>query len=166
MVVVPMASSQETRIACCGSKVWVVNVTCDGTLTPTSRRTVRVTSLPTELPTTTPESCTTNSDFDLCLSLDNSCSICGFRIDKCLFCELALPSTYCNNCSDIIKFSKLMVFMLEQFEADKSFSVVQFATNSQIIRNLAMANETLGVLNNVRYSGGSTEIGNPMRLCQ
>ncbi|KAL7489041.1 hypothetical protein ACHAWX_000232 [Stephanocyclus meneghinianus] len=59
-----------------------------------------------------------------------------------------------------------MVFALEQFEANKSFSVVQFATNAQLIRNLAMANETLDVLDNVRYTGGSTEFGNPIRMCQ
>ena len=59
-----------------------------------------------------------------------------------------------------------MVFALEQFEANKSFSVVQFATNAQLIRNLAMTNETLGVLDNVRYTSEITEFGNPMRLCQ
>ncbi|KAL7522406.1 hypothetical protein ACHAWX_007092 [Stephanocyclus meneghinianus] len=156
---------------------WAVIGTCDGTRTPTSRPTVRVvTSSPTELPTTKPVSCTTKADFNLCLALDNSGSICGFGIDDCLFCEPALfcsnlfsflpPSTCCNNYADIIEFSKLMVFALEQFEAEKSFSLVQFATNAQLISNLATANVTLDVLDNVRYTGGSTEFGEPIRLCQ
>ncbi|KAL3798986.1 hypothetical protein HJC23_005125 [Cyclotella cryptica] len=155
---------------------WAVKGTCDGTLTPTSRPTVRVTSSPTEFPTMKPALCTTKADFNLCLALDNSGSICGFGIDDCLFCEPALfcsnlfsflpPDTCCNNYADIIEFSKLMVLALDQFDAEKSFSVVQFATNAQLISNLATANDALDVLDNVRYTGGSTDFSDPIRLCQ
>jgi len=142
---------------------WSVIGACDGTLPPTSYP--------------TPTTCTIKSDFNLCLALYNSGSVCNnFLSSECLFCQ---PSFFCQNlfsflpreqcCQnyiDIIDFSKLMVFALDQFEADKSFSVVQFATSAQLASDLSPANETIDALDRMEFSGGATDHADAIRQCQ
>jgi hypothetical protein len=143
---------------------WTVIGPCDGTLTPISK------------PTMDPVSCTTKKAFNLCFALDNSGSVCSFGVGECLFCEPAIwcqdslfspAQPYCcSNYKDVTTFSKLMIFALSQFEAEKSFSVVQFSTYAQLVGNLATADETLTVLDNMHYTGGSTDHAAAISRCQ
>jgi Mg-chelatase subunit ChlD len=59
-----------------------------------------------------------------------------------------------------------MVFALDQFEADKSFSIVQFSTSAQLASGLSSANETMEALDNAQYTGGSTDHADAIRTCQ
>jgi hypothetical protein len=149
---------------------WSVIGTCDGTLPPTPN--------PTPRPTETSTTCTIKSGFNLCLALDNSGSVCNkFLAGECLFCQ---PSLFCQNlfsflpreqcCQnyvDMVEFSKLMVYTLDNFfEADKSFSVVQFATSAQLASGLSTASETMDALDRMEFSGGATDHADAIRQCQ
>ena len=163
---------------------WDVIGECEGTLDPTPKPSSPPSPYPTSLPTPQPTPypteastiCTTKADFNLCLALDNSGSVCNFGIGECLFCE---PSLFCQNlfsflpkqecCQnyvDMINFSKLMVFALGQFEGSSSFSIVQFATSAQLASSLASADETMTVLDNIQFTGGSTDHADAIRQCQ
>ena len=163
---------------------WNVIGECDGTLVPTPRPSFPPTpnpiplptSKPTPYPTETSTMCTAKADFNLCIALDNSGSVCNIGISECLFCEPSflcqnlfsfIPKEQCcQNYIDMMNFSKLMVFALDQFEGSSSFSVVQFATSAQLVSGLASADETMAVLDSIRFTGGTTDHADAIRQCQ
>ena len=102
-------------------------------------------------------------------------SVCnrGFS-SECLNCE---PSFYCNtlgmnedtccsNFGDVVDFSKEMVTSFGELSVDHSFSIVQFSTDAQVVSELADADQTLKVIDSLKYSGGTTNQGDALRLCQ
>lgn len=151
---------------------WLIIGECEGTLSPSRYPTPS----PTPRPAVTSTTCTMKSGFNLCLALDNSGSVCNFGVGECLLCE---PSLFCSNlfsflprqqcCQnyvDMIEFSKLMILALDQFEADKSFSLVQFATTAQLTSGLSSSEETIDALDTMQFTGGSTDHADAIRQCQ
>lgn len=160
---------------------WIVIGECDGTLPPTPRPSTSPTSpyptpWPTPRPTVTSTTCSIKSGFNLCIALDHSGSVCNFGVGECLFCEPSLFCTNlfsflpkqqcCQNYIDMIQFSKLMVLALDQFEADRSFSIVNFSTSAQLFNGLSSADETIDALDKMQFTGGSTDHADAIRQCQ
>ena len=144
------------------------------------------------LPTTINETpvqvnCSTEQDFNLCLAVDMSGSVCndgdGSYCNECtsgptLF-GLPIPffgtdcrdsfvseDTCCSNFANVKGFSSTMVKLLDDFPAEKAFSVVQFATNAQLVSNLESSDETVQVIDQLDYTGGLTNHASAIQACQ
>mmetsp|Transcript_11736 Transcript_11736/g.28840 ORF Transcript_11736/g.28840 Transcript_11736/m.28840 type:complete len:208 (-) Transcript_11736:118-741(-) len=74
--------------------------------------------------------------------------------------------TCCNNFANVKAFSSLMVRLLGDFPAEKSFSVVQFATNAQMVSRLASADQAVRVIKQLDYTGGMTNHASAIQTCQ
>lgn len=147
---------------------------------------------PSKSPTAKP-TCSTEQDFNLCFALDMSGSVCnGSSGSDCLGC--ADPSSSgivdffgdlfgfssssecrddsvsedicCRNFGRVAAFSKLMVKSLGDFPAKKSFSIVQFATDAQIVGGLSSSAQTSRTIENLDYTGGLTNTARAIQLCQ
>lgn len=109
-------------------------------------------------------------------------SVCNAGIGaECLGCRAAfLPmffesecrdsfvseDTCCNNFANVKEFASLMVNLLDDFPAEKSFSVVQFATNAQLVSGLGSLEQTLPVIGQLDYTGGLTNHASAIQMCQ
>mmetsp|Transcript_34845 Transcript_34845/g.61255 ORF Transcript_34845/g.61255 Transcript_34845/m.61255 type:complete len:972 (+) Transcript_34845:76-2991(+) len=145
---------------------------------PTPRRPTRQ---PTNFPSPKP-TCSTEQEFNLCLAIDMSGSVCNDGMgSECLECRSAfLPmfftsecrdrfvseDTCCNNFANVKEFSSLMVNLLGDFPAEKSFSVVQFATNARLVSGLSSTAQTLPVIGKLDYTGGLTNHASAIQMCQ
>ncbi|KAL3826917.1 hypothetical protein ACHAXA_005997 [Cyclostephanos tholiformis] len=128
--------------------------------------------------------CSKKRDFNLCIAVDMSGSVCndGDGSD-CLTCPgasllstIGLASecrdtsvsedTCCTNFGKVKEFSSIMVNLLGNFPADKSFSVVQFATNAQLVRTLSSADDTISTIDRLEYTGGMTNHESAIQTCQ
>eukprot|EP00581_Thalassiosira_minuscula_P010308 CAMPEP_0183710014 /NCGR_PEP_ID=MMETSP0737-20130205/5903_1 /TAXON_ID=385413 /ORGANISM="Thalassiosira miniscula, Strain CCMP1093" /LENGTH=892 /DNA_ID=CAMNT_0025938237 /DNA_START=120 /DNA_END=2798 /DNA_ORIENTATION=+ len=185
---------------------WEIVGSCSGTMSPTSHPTVSPTPVPSDAPTKSPTSsptpsptlrqrtrhpshspswkptCSTEHDFNLCLAIDMSGSVCNDgKGSECLECRAPfLPmfftsecrdmfvseDTCCNNFADVKEFSSNMVNLLDNFPADKSFSVVQFATNAQLLNGLSSVTQTLSIIDRLDYTGGLTNHADAIKMCQ
>ena len=126
-------------------------------------------------------------DFNLCLAVDMSGSVCNNGSgSECIDCDQSFLDdiisiftqtgcrdngvdvrTCCSNFASVKQFSSLMVGALEELRADKSFSVVQFATNAQLVSNLNPVQETTRVIENLLvYTGGLTNHQAAINMCQ
>ena len=74
--------------------------------------------------------------------------------------------TCCNNFDSVKDFSKLMVNLLGDFPAEKSFSVVQFATDSQLASGLSSTADVLRVIDKLDYTGGLTNHASAIQRCE
>ena len=90
-----------------------------------------------------------------CLDCDSECRDSSVSKDTC-----------CNNVADIKEFSSLMVDLLGDFPAEKSFSVVQFATKAQLVSGLSSTAQTMKVTGKMDYTGGSTNHASAIQMCQ
>ena len=128
--------------------------------------------------------------FNLCLAVDMSGSVCndgdGSDCNECtsgptLFgitipffgtdCRDSFVSedTCCSNFATVKGFSSTMVNLLGDigdFAVDNSFSVVQFATNAQLVSSLASADQTVQVIDQLDYTGGLTNHASAIQACQ
>lgn len=136
-------------------------------MVPSSIASQQFTHVPSEQPSTLPSqqpTCNTNiDDFNLCLALDMSGSVCnqgtGFECNQCepsLICNAdGVPSnTCCNNFVNVIDFAKGMVSSLSELDSNQTYSVVQFATNATLVSSLTLSNRTLDALDEIVYTGG------------
>lgn len=137
---------------------------------------------PSETPSSSPTCLKADQEFNLCIAVDMSGSVCNDdTASECTGCRSAfLPmffdsecrdssvseDTCCDNFSIVKEFSSLMVNSLGDFPAEKSFSVVQFATNAQLAGDLATAEQTLTVIDRLDYTGGLTNHANAIQMCQ
>mmetsp|Transcript_30575 Transcript_30575/g.66107 ORF Transcript_30575/g.66107 Transcript_30575/m.66107 type:complete len:919 (-) Transcript_30575:141-2897(-) len=160
------------------SKTPTTEPTSVPTPTPTPRRRTRT---PTNYPTPKP-TCSTEHEFNLCLAIDMSGSVCsGGTGSECNECRAAfLPifftsecrdkfvseDTCCNNFANVKEFSSLMVDLLGDFPADKSFSLVQFATDAQLVSGLSSPAHTLPIIDRLDYTGGLTNHAAAIQKCQ
>lgn len=146
----------------------------------------QATPSPSARPTAKPTCGATAHDFHLCLALDMSGSVCNGDTDSdCLECrigflESVLPmfftpdcrdgsvseDTCCDNFARVQDFAALLVDSLEDVPADKSFSLVQFATTAQLARGPSSAAQTLAVIEQLDYTGGQTNHAAAIRQCQ
>lgn len=140
------------------------------------------TEQPTGKPTPNP-TCSTEQAFNVCLAVDMSGSVCNDGSgSECQSCRASsfLPmffaskcrdnsvdeDTCCDNFAKVKAFSSLMVASLDEFPADKSFSIVQFATNARLVGDLSSTEEVLPVIERLDYTGGLTNHAAAIRTCQ
>lgn len=153
----------------------------DPTLQPTKQPSPGPTPRPTKKPSSGPTNqptCTTEQDFNLCLAVDMSGSVCnggffGLGSDDCVGCPIfgcrnifLDQDTCCNDFGTIKTFSQLMIRALAQFPAEKDFSIVQFATDASIVSRPQPANDALATVNNLSYTGGITNHAAAISSCQ
>lgn len=74
--------------------------------------------------------------------------------------------TCCSNFKNVKSFGSTMVDLLGDFSADKSFSVVQFANNAQLVSGLSSAGQTSQVIDILQYTGGLTNHAAAINACQ
>ena len=136
--------------------------------TPTKFPTLKPVIVPTPMPTCPPQ----NGDFNLCVSIDMSGSVCGGG--QCAFCEpLSTCNSFginiqrcCNNFDNVLEFTKALVRQLGDLKTQQDFSLVHFATSATIASTLQNANQAIKTLHQVEYTGGSTNLGEGIKLCQ
>ena len=140
---------------------------------PTQRPTKQPSPGPTNQPT-----CTTEQDFNLCLAVDMSGSVCnggffGLGSDDCVGCPIfgcrnifLDQDTCCNDFGTIKTFSQSMIRALNEFPADKDFSIVRFATDASIVSRPQPASDALATVNNLSYTGGITNHAAAISSCQ
>ena len=128
--------------------------------------------------------CSKERDFNLCIAVDMSGSVCndGDGSD-CLSCPgasllsvLFLASecrdtsvsedTCCSNFAKVKEFASVMVNLLGNFPAEKSFSIVQFATDARLVRTLSSADDTALTIDGLEYTGGMTNHESAIQTCQ
>lgn len=126
-------------------------------------------------PTLDPTCSNTEKDFNLCIAIDMSGSVCNRVWDNpCEGCE---PLFYCyddgvgrdiccNNFRDMVEFAKSMITSLAALQSNQSYSVVQFATNATLVSLLTSSIETLEVMDKMAYSGGLTNHAAAISACQ
>ncbi|KAL7461116.1 hypothetical protein ACHAXS_001547 [Conticribra weissflogii] len=114
-----------------------------------------------------------------CFAIDQSGSVCnrsngaisGF---ECIDCQ---PSFYCNSpgydletcCYDfqLVKdFCRDIVISMGTRASDSRFSIVKFSTVASIASELSTADETVGMLDDLIYSGGLTNHADAISVCQ
>ncbi|KAL7459265.1 hypothetical protein ACHAWC_011732 [Mediolabrus comicus] len=133
--------------------------------TPTKFPTLKPVIVPTPMPTCPPQ----NGDFNLCVSIDMSASVCGGG--NCAFCGTCNSfgintQRCCNNFDNVIEFSKALVRQLGDLKTQQDFSLVHFATSATIASTLQNANQAIKTLHQVVYTGGSTNLYEGIKLCQ
>mmetsp|Transcript_4144 Transcript_4144/g.9394 ORF Transcript_4144/g.9394 Transcript_4144/m.9394 type:complete len:870 (-) Transcript_4144:132-2741(-) len=143
-------------------------------LTPTLAPTTKSPAVP---------ACSTEQEFNLCLAVDMSGSVCnGGAGAECVDCQATFipiisfvsecrdsfvsEDTCCNNFANVKEFSSLMVNLLGDLNTEKSFSIVQFATDAQLISGLASADQTVPVIDQLDYTGGLTNHASAIQICQ
>jgi hypothetical protein len=142
------------------------------TLEPSDQPMKEPSRSPTLSPVGKPTCPPQNGDFNLCLSIDMSGSVCGGG--ECLLCE---PMTQCNsnginkqrccnNFDNVVEFAKELVQSLGELKTLQDFSMVHFATSADIASTLQNANQASKTLQQLVYSGGSTNLGEGIKLCQ
>ena len=138
-------------------------------------------------PTPQEVTCTTEQqDFNLCLAVDMSGSVCNDGVDGSTCDECTVPTifgipftfdydcrdsyvsedTCCRNFANVKDFSSTMVYILGLLSGEKSFSMVQFATSAQIISYLDSYEQTRDTIDRLDYTGGMTNHASAIQACQ
>ncbi|KAL7540437.1 hypothetical protein ACHAXR_010107 [Thalassiosira sp. AJA248-18] len=132
---------------------------------------------PSPTPRPTCKSNTVQDDFNLCIAIDGSGSVCSGDFPmQCLRCFPNVvcqdrgvdQDTCCRNFADVKEFSSLVVNSLadELPTVDKSFSVVQFSKDAAVESELSSATQTLLVLDGIEYFGGYTNHASAIEACK
>eukprot|EP00984_Skeletonema_dohrnii_P000415 scaffold141_cov125-Skeletonema_dohrnii-CCMP3373.AAC.2 len=149
------------------------------TVSPTTRQKDEV---ETEAPTVTIEqkqpvpslrpTCKNDQNFNICIAVDMSGSICSNE-SGCIGCpsntcrdEFVTQGTCCNNFAFVKGFASLMIQSLSNFPADKTFSIVQFATEGQLISLMETNDEALSTIDQLYYTGGITNHAEAISECR
>mmetsp|Transcript_2084 Transcript_2084/g.3816 ORF Transcript_2084/g.3816 Transcript_2084/m.3816 type:complete len:640 (-) Transcript_2084:202-2121(-) len=149
------------------------------TVSPTTRQKEVV---ETEAPTVTVEqkqpvpslrpTCKNDQNFNLCIAVDMSGSICSNE-SGCIGCpsdtcrdEFVTQGTCCNNFAFVKGFASLMIQSLSNFPAEKTFSIVQFATEGQLISLMETNDEALSTIDQLYYTGGITNHAEAISECR
>lgn len=86
---------------------------------------------------------------------DNICQEPGVSFNSC-----------CNNFANVRELSTAIVNSLGELPTEKSFSVVQFASDAQLVSGLAPFGETLSTIDQLIYSGGLADHSSAIATCQ
>ncbi|KAL7432869.1 hypothetical protein ACHAXM_003291 [Skeletonema potamos] len=147
------------------------------TVKPSKDPTAQPTKKPSQVPTNQP-TCSTEQDFNLCIAVDMSGSVCnggffGMGSGDCVGCPLFEcrnifldQDTCCNNFDTIKTFSQLIIRALAEFPAEKDFSIVQFASDASIVSRPQSANDALSTINQLSYTGGVTNHAEAIASCR
>mmetsp|Transcript_23173 Transcript_23173/g.48952 ORF Transcript_23173/g.48952 Transcript_23173/m.48952 type:complete len:965 (-) Transcript_23173:77-2971(-) len=187
-------------------QAWQIIGECSGTIAPTlSPTTPKPTSPPTSPPTSSPTkyptampshpptniptpiptqpaptaspTCTSEKDFNVCIALDMSGSVCNagsifgnecYGCSPAMFCQSFFVSknTCCHNFQAEVDFSRSIVESLGNLPTEKSFVIVQFGDWAVLASGLASYEDTYNSLNWLDYSGGATNHADAISLCQ
>ena len=122
---------------------------------------------PVDVPTLKP-TCAENGDFNLCLAIDMSGSVCGGFCENCGECNSGGTnlSICCSNFANMLDFSKSLVRSLGDLRTNQDFSVVHFATDVDIASTLENRNQAVKTINQLKYTGGSTNLAGAINSCQ
>lgn len=93
---------------------------------------------------------------------------------ECASCEPELicydpdvgRGTCCNNFLYLIEFTKDMISTFGSFVAARSFSIVPFAADAELVSDLSTANEAMASLDALIYTGGSTNHAAAINVCR
>ena len=93
---------------------------------------------------------------------------------ECASCEPELicydpdvgRGTCCNNFLYVLEFVKDMISTFGSFVAARSFSIVPFAADAELVSDLSTADEALASLDALTYTGGSTNHAAAINLCR
>ena len=126
---------------------------------------------PTPIPSLRP-TCKFDQNFNLCIAVDMSGSICS-NDSGCIGCpsdtcrnEFVTEGTCCNNFAFVKGFASLMIQSLSKFQSDQTFSIVQFATEGQLISLMQSDSEALSTIDDLYYTGGITNHAEAIRECR
>ena len=154
-------------------------------LSPTDPPTDPPTNLPTKQPQKTESptlkpTCAENGNFNLCVAIDMSGSVCnGNSNSLCEQCEPARPFTFnqcnsgglnkalcCPNFSNVLEFTRGLITELGELPTQQDFSLVHFATDVTIASTLESWRQAVKSLNQLKYSGGKTNLAGAINSCQ
>jgi len=97
------------------------------------------------------------------LSFESGCI--GCPSDTCRD-DFVTEGTCCNNFAFIKGFASLMIRSLSRFPADKTFSIVQFATEGRLVSMMESHVEALSTIDELYYTGGITNHAEAISLCR
>jgi len=129
-------------------------------------------SIATLDPTTSKPTCLINGDFNLCLAIDMSGSVCHGQgqglCENCGQCNSGgfNLATCCSNFSNMLEFSKDLVKALGDLPSNQDFSVVHFASDVAVADTLENANQAFKTIKTLKYTGGKTNLAGAIDSCQ
>mmetsp|Transcript_17014 Transcript_17014/g.36663 ORF Transcript_17014/g.36663 Transcript_17014/m.36663 type:complete len:1197 (+) Transcript_17014:135-3725(+) len=132
------------------------------------------TKKPTDVPTLKP-TCEENGNFNLCVAIDMSGSVCNDGTGSlCTECApLAScnsggerPTVCCPNFANMIEFTKSLVTSLGELPTDQDFSIVHFGTDVSVASTLESSRQSVKTLNTLTYTGGKTNLAGAINSCQ
>lgn len=142
--------------------VWDIMGTCSGTFAPSPSTVVGSPPCPVE------------EDFNVCIALDMSGSVCnGGVFDFCFSCETDIcnkggfdQNVCCPNFNEIIQFSTSIVSALDHLPMNQAFSLVQFSDDAQLLSSSTTARNAKADLLGLSYTGGRTNTYDALLKCQ
>lgn len=122
-------------------------------------------------PTLRPTCPNYDKDFNLCLAVDMSGSICSSN-SGCLNCpsecreDFVTLETCCQGFAYIKGFASLLISSLSKFPSDKTFSIVQFANEGKLVSMMESTVEATSTIDELRYTGGITNHAEAIAACR
>lgn len=111
----------------------------------------------------------------MCLALDVSGSICGGTSGElCTGCpndnicrepSVSLSSC-CDNFANVIQLATVIVNSLGDLPVSKSFSVVKYGTEAELVSNVSSTADTLSTIGQLLYSGGLDDYASGIAMCR
>lgn len=75
-------------------------------------------------------------------------------------------SSCCSNFANVKQLASVIVNSLGDLPGDKSFSIVEFASDGRVLSGLSSASQTLSTIGQMTYTGGLDDHPIGIRLCQ
>lgn len=94
------------------------------------------------------------NDNGLCLQCDD----CNSGGEKATIC--------CPNFANMLKFTRDLITSLGELPTDQDFSFVHFASNVEVASTLDSAKQAVKTLNQLKYTGGKTNLVGAIDSCQ
>lgn len=122
-------------------------------------------------PTLRPTCPNYDKDFNLCLAVDMSGSICSSN-SGCINCpnecreDFVTLETCCQGFAYIKGFASLLISSLSKFPSDKTFSIVQFANEGKLVSMMESTVEATSTIDELRYTGGITNHAEAISACR
>ena len=122
-------------------------------------------------PTLRPTCPNYDKDFNLCLAVDMSGSICSSN-SGCINCpnecrdDVVTVETCCQGFAYIKGFASLLISSLSKFPSDKTFSIVQFANEGKLVSMMESTVEATSTIDELRYTGGITNHAEAIAACR
>ncbi|KAL9185642.1 LOW QUALITY PROTEIN: hypothetical protein ACHAXT_003419 [Thalassiosira profunda] len=93
-------------------------------------------------------------DFDLCVAIDMSGSVCD------------ASTIECRDFRTMLSFAFGMVAGLDDLEGESSFSIVTFASEARLVTGLSSAEEAASIITELKFRGGDTHTAGAINECQ